>query len=435
MTWKYELIDYILQCCWSAMTSAGGSELLMLAQKIGDLTSSIKTHLSALDHPEPNFTPTSQSVPSDLDYISLRNSLNDAASDLLQLVNGPQQHFRKFICTHHELAAHQVAFEYKLFSAVSENEGMSLSDLSTKVGLETDLVGRVMRLLCTKRVFKEEEKDVFAHTSMSVIFRRDTQLSAVAEYQLDEMFKAASDTVTGIREGKPPFEQRHGDSLFGFYAKHPKLAARFAEAMAGATRMDRQVDELELGYPWSEMNGGTVVDVGGGNGHVSLKLARLYPKLKFIVQDNDFEMLAQAQKQDISDVESRVKFMQHDFFQPQSVTDADVYFIRQCLLNWDDDHCVTILKALVPALERKPGTPLLINDTILPEPGTRTRYEENSARQVDMLMFVALGAKQRTEDELRRLFEFADRRFRVRPVRKKISYSSLILWYTGCESP
>lgn len=127
-------------------------------------------------------------------------------------------------------------------------------------------------------------------------------------------------------------------------------------------------------------------------------------------------MLAQAQQQSMEDVESRVRFMQHDFFQNQPVIDADVYFIRQCLLNWDDDHCVSILKALVPALERKPGTPLLINDTILPEPGTRTRYEENSARQVDMLMFVALGAKQRTEEQFRRLFEMADKRFKVRPV-------------------
>ena len=111
----------------------------------------------------------------------------------------------------------------------------------------------------------------------------------------------------------------------------------------------------------------------------------------------------------------RVTFMKHDFFEPQPVYDANVYFTRQVLHNWDDDSVVKILKGYVPALESsKPGTPLLINDTILPTPGSITLYEERILRQMDVAMLLQLGARQRNVEDVRRLLKQADERYRVR---------------------
>lgn len=125
-------------------------------------------------------------------------------------------------------------------------------------------------------------------------------------------------------------------------------------------------------------------------------------------------MLAQAKKQDLSDLGDRISFMQHNFFQVQPIAGAGAYFFRQVLHNWSDEDCVTILRSLVPAMEKcEPGTPLLINDTIVPEPGTVARFEEHGVRQVDLMMLVALGAKQRTEAEFKQLLERADERFQV----------------------
>jgi hypothetical protein len=125
-------------------------------------------------------------------------------------------------------------------------------------------------------------------------------------------------------------------------------------------------------------------------------------------------MLSQAKTQDLKGIEDRITFMQHNFFHQQPVAGARAYFIRQCLHNWCDEDCVKILRSLVPAMERcEPGTPLLINDTILPEPGMTSRFEEHSLRQVDMMMFVALGAKQRTEKEFETVLLNADKRFKV----------------------
>lgn len=124
-------------------------------------------------------------------------------------------------------------------------------------------------------------------------------------------------------------------------------------------------------------------------------------------------MLSQAQQQQ-QDCGGRVTFQQHDFFDPQPVEDGSAYFLRQCLHNNSDGDAVRIIRAVVPALERcAPETPLLINEVILPEPGTATRFEEHHLRQVDFCMMVTLGAKQRSEGEFNKLIKEADERLEI----------------------
>lgn len=144
-------------------------------------------------------------------------------------------------------------------------------------------------------------------------------------------------------------------------------------------------------------------------------------------------------------LQRRLTFMQHDFFTPQPVRDANVYFVRQCFHNYNDADCIRILQALVPALECCPsGTPLLINDIVLPEPGRvgavgagkegagakmgkvgYTRFEEHGLRQLDIAMLVLLGAKQRTAREFEQLLEKADERLNV-------STQALFFYQWGC---
>lgn len=128
-------------------------------------------------------------------------------------------------------------------------------------------------------------------------------------------------------------------------------------------------------------------------------------------------MLNGAKKLDLSGIEDRLAFMQYDFFKPQPVVDADVYFMRQVLHNWDDESCVKILKALVPALEKaKPGTPLLINEAVVPKAGTRTRFEEGMMRQIDMHLLLSFSSRQRSEAEFEALLLQADPRFKIAKV-------------------
>jgi hypothetical protein len=143
----------------------------------------------------------------------------------------------------------------------------------------------------------------------------------------------------------------------------------------------------------------------------------LYPQLDFVVQDSNVDMLAEGEESLSNDLQSRVKYSQHSFFDPQPVKDVAAFLIRQCTHNWADKDVVKIFKAFVPGLENSsPNTPLLINDIIIPEPGVWPRHQERVVRQVDMVMLVNCGAKQRTEAEFRTLLKEADPRYEIRNV-------------------
>ncbi len=75
-----------------------------------------------------------------------------------------------------------------------------------------------------------------------------------------------------------------------------------------------------------------VRDTGG----FELQLCRLYPDLKFIVQDrapvlNQAKEVLWPKENPSALAEGRVTFMEHDFFQPNPVHDAEVYWLRYIL--------------------------------------------------------------------------------------------------------
>lgn len=89
---------------------------------------------------------------------------------------------------------------------------------------------------------------------------------------------------------------------------------------------------------------------------------------------------------------------------------TSAYLICQCTHNWADKDVITMFKAVVPGLEGSElGTPFLINDMILPEPGSEVDHMwERERQQADMVMLMCFGAKQHTLAEFRALLNEAD---------------------------
>ncbi|KAI4680859.1 hypothetical protein J4E81_010043 [Alternaria sp. BMP 2799] len=426
------------------------STLLELAKEVQQLTTQIVADLTEKKVPEPSFAIDSDTIPETPEQIKLRDSLNDAARDLLRLVNGPRNDARTFVCYLYDLAAWQVACEFNFFEAIPENGSATTKEIAEKAGMDEDRVGRFLRMLSSDRVFEEVEPDVFKHTSRSVLYLKDKQWRDVMAYQLDEFFRAASETSESIKESptvtdgkRNAFVTRHGTVLFDYYKQDPKRAARFASAMAGVSRLERHFDNLKESFPWDKISGRKVIDVGGGSGHMSVNLARVcgydaedtmrtFPNLELIVQDS-LTMLSSASQNDFSDLNGRVTFMPHDFFTKQPVSGAAAYLLRYITHNWSDEDCIRIFRALVPALEKSPaGTPILINDVVMPALGEASRYTDNRMRQVDLMMMLMLGAKQRSEEQFRRLLSDADPRLKIKAIHGR-GNMSLIEAYLDAE--
>ncbi|MCJ1378681.1 hypothetical protein MMC17_001780 [Xylographa soralifera] len=140
-------------------------------------------------------------------------------------------------------------------------------------------------------------------------------------------------------------------------------------------------------------NGILFVDVGGGIGHEAIALKMRFPKLpgKFILQDLP---------QTVKDLHLEgVEAMAHDFFKPQTIKGARVYYFRNVLHDWSDDNCRTILTetrhAMDPSYSR-----ILINQWVVP-----SRDATRLMTAQDLNMMAVLSAIERTEKQWYELLE------------------------------
>ncbi|KAL8794412.1 MAG: hypothetical protein Q9195_002999 [Heterodermia aff. obscurata] len=195
-------------------------------------------------------------------------------------------------------------------------------------------------------------------------------------------------------------------TMFDEIARHHDRDQRYADAMTYiANGIGLEHHHIVNGYDWASLGEGTVVDVGGSQGSLSIAIAQAFPSLRCIVQDRA-EVIALGQEKLPSRVHGRVDFMAHDFFQEQPVKDADIYILRWILHDWSDLYASRIIQRLIPALRL--GAKLLILEQILPGPGEISKYQEKVYRSLDLTMWATHNAKERDLSDWKELLRATD---------------------------
>ena len=168
--------------------------------------------------------------------------------------------------------------------------------------------------------------------------------------------------------------------------------------------------------------------VGGSTGHASIALAQAFPKLAFTVQDLPI-VIGRATSSPLPPaLVGRIRFTPHDFFQPQppSSSLASVFLLRLIVQNHPKSAAQTILRNVASVM--KPGALILLNNCILPDPGTVGIRSEALERSKSLFMMQAMNGGDRGEAEFRELVEGAGAGLRVREVvRRKGSGLGLII--------
>lgn len=207
-------------------------------------------------------------------------------------------------------------------------------------------------------------------------------------------FKNPSDAYNG------PFQFAMGTKLhyFDWLRSQPKLQKAFNIVM-GISRLNRGEEWFES-YPVEERLlvesslDPLLVDVGGGLGHDLVAFKRKYPNLpgRLIVQDLPIVI------DDVKDLPPGIEAMAYDFFKPQPVKGARVYYLRTVLHDWPDAQARDILTNIRVSMNH--DSILLINENAISESNVPLY-----AAKLDLSMMALFSSLDRTETQFKELLD------------------------------
>lgn len=293
---------------------------------------------------------------------------------------------------------------------------ISASDLAVAIKAEPNFLTRFMRPACASGIFEEVDADVYAHTKASLTLL-SPGYGPYFELVVDEMVTRCFSRYPEYFANRPlaePSDPKHnpfawandmdGSMWHEVFAKDPTMYNKFVQGMkakwaawsaTGVYPFDTEVAELSAQAV--DEDGVFMVDVGGSHGATMVEIREAYPGLegKMVVQD----IPPVVSSIPAGELPAGIEAQAHDFWTPQPIKAAKVYWLRRIMHDWPDSQCEIILKHLADAMTDE--SKILIVDLLIPE---RVQMEETFCYWMDLTMMMFAG-KERTEPDWRRLFE------------------------------
>jgi hypothetical protein len=137
---------------------------------------------------------------------------------------------------------------------------------------------RLLRLLTTVDVFREDGNGNFALTPLASTLRSDLN-GPIRDRAIycgrPEMWQVCGNLMHTVKTGASAFEHVHVDGFYQFLAKHPEVGAPFNGYMTKTS--EQHVATLLEAYDFSQFR--TLVDVGGGHASTLAAILQACPQL------------------------------------------------------------------------------------------------------------------------------------------------------------
>lgn len=215
-------------------------------------------------------------------------------------------------------------------------------------------------------------------------------------------YRAWEELTAAVIDGACPFERALGTGLWEHMAANPEDGRAFNGAMRGLSQVVQRALAQAL-----DVAEATVIDVGGGHGHLVAGLLAANPRARGIVVDQPrLEQEATSFLAE-SGLGARCRFVAADFF--ESVPEGgDVYLLKWIIHDWSDEDCGRLLsrcRAVMPDHGR-----LVIVERPLPELGELAAGLESAwpAVMADLQMLAMGGPRsfqERTDVQYATLLE------------------------------
>jgi hypothetical protein len=299
----------------------------------------------------------------------------------------------------------------------------SAVQLAGLTGTHAPSLYRLMRTIASLGVLTEDAQHRFALTPLGESLKAGAPGSARASILIeagDLHWRLWEQFLYSIETGKTAADKLLGKSGFeyltDYLAENPEEASLFNEAMIGFH--GAEAPAVAAAYDFSRFQ--TIVDVGGGTGNLLATVLEHHDGPAGVLFDLPHVVHEAPAMIQARGLLNRITVQAGDFFQSVPVG-GEAYLLSHVIHDWGDEQCRTILRNCRNAM--KPDGRLLIIEMVLPAGDA-----PHPGKLLDMLMLVATGGRERTEEEYRKLLNETGLRLRqVVPTESAVSIVEAIV--------
>ena len=304
--------------------------------------------------------------------------------------SGPAQKLRGMLFGAIQAQALGVAAELGIPDLLRDGP-MGLHDLATATHTDPTALARMLRLLVQMGIVAESRMGKFICTAVGKHLQAESP-SSLHNYtrltNLEMVLHVVARLGRSLHTAESQFTALHGK---GFYESLPNLpaeAAIFNGAMQEISEQD--ITAIRKSYTFSRCR--SVVDVGGGQGHLLAALLDDYPALHGVLLDVPAVIAGAGAILHDHVAGGRCRVVSGDFLQAVPAG-GDLYLLKRVLSHCSAEQARTLLANIRSVIA--PQGRLLVAD---PDPASLY------GASFDVLMLVLLGGGLRTREQLRELF-------------------------------
>jgi hypothetical protein len=275
---------------------------------------------------------------------------------------------------------------------------LSVDELAAVVNADPDALGRLLRALITRGIFRQHRDGRYGLTPLADTLRSDADMSMAAMARWmgsPEHREHWSHFADAVRTGRAVIPELRGKPAFEYLADEPALAEIFNQAMTSASVLS--IAPVTAAYDFSPY--ATIVDVGGGQGRLLAAILAATPAARGVLFDLPQVVAGAPAVLREHHAHDRVRIVDGSFF--ERVPDGgDAYVLKHVIHDWPDDDAVHILRNVRTAADT--GKRVVLVECVIPK-----HDRDFLGKWLDLEMLLGAAARERTATEYGRLLNRA----------------------------
>ncbi len=292
-------------------------------------------------------------------------------------------------------------------------KSLTVEELAAKTEAHAPSLYRILRTLAGNGIFAENDDRTFKLTPLAELLRSDAP-NSMYDFSImmseEWLWSAWGELMYSVKTGLVAHDKVQGMSSFEFFTKNQDAGKVFNRAMTNLSM--NVVPAIVQAYDFSGIS--KMVDIAGGHGILLAGILKANPQMQGVLFDLPSVIEGAGELLEKEGVRNRVELAIGDFFH-SIPAGADAYLMKHIIHDWDDERSIKILKSIRSAM--KENGKVLIIEMVVPEGN-----EPSPSHNLDLMMLVMEGGKERTKEEYRTLLEAAGFRM-TRVIATKSPYS------------